>query len=88
MAILPIEIIEGTAYITDENSLGHSQIKEVLRVIPNRQGSLYDTIEYRARSFEIPSPWIMHKCMRKTFVGNINRIGHINTPSPRPMKGV
>jgi len=74
MAVIPIEIAEGVTYITEENSIGYSQIKEVLKITPDKQDSLYDTIEYRAKSFEINSPWVMHKCMRKTFAGNINRI--------------
>lgn len=74
MPILPAEIIEGTTYITEENSLGHSQIKEVLKVIPDRQDTLYDTIEYRAKIFETSSPWITHKCMRKTFARHNNKI--------------
>jgi hypothetical protein len=71
MPILPEAIIKGGKYITEENSLGHSQIKEVLNILPDTQESLCDLIEYRSRPFDSNAPWVKHKCMRKTFANSV-----------------
>lgn len=73
MPVLPEAITEGGKYITEENSLGHSQIKEVLKISPDRQNFLCDAIEYRSKVSGSTAPWVMHTCMRKTFAGSIAR---------------
>jgi hypothetical protein len=71
MAILPEAIVQGGKYITEENSLGHSQIKEVLKVLPDKQDPLRDVIEYSSKVFGSNAPWVKHKCLRKTFANSI-----------------
>ena len=71
MPILPEAIIEGGKYITEENSLGHAQIKEVVKILPDKQEPLRDVIEYRSRLVDSSAPWVEHKCMRKTFANSI-----------------
>ena len=71
MPILPEAIKEGGKYITEENSLGHSQIKEVLKILPDKQEPLRDVVEYRSRVVGSSAPWVEHKCMRKTFANSI-----------------
>jgi len=58
MPVLPEAIVEGGKYITEENSLGHSQIKEVLKVLPDKQDSLRDVVEYRSRLSGSNAPWV------------------------------
>lgn len=71
MFILPETITEGGKYITEENSLGHSQIREVLKILPNKQDPLRDIIEYRSKTFNSNAPWVKYQCSRKTFVTSI-----------------
>lgn len=71
MPVLPEAIVEGGKYLTEENSLGHSQIKEVLKMLPDKQDSLRDVIEYRSRPFGSNAPWVKHRCSRKTFANGI-----------------
>lgn len=73
MSILPESISKGGKYITEENSLGYSQIKEVLNILPNTQDTRYDVIEYRAKTIGSTAPWMTCRCMRKTFAGNVAR---------------
>ena len=71
MAISQEAISEGGKYITDANSLGHAQVKEVLKIIPNRQDPSRDIIEYQCKVVGTNAPWINHRCSRKTFAGSI-----------------
>lgn len=73
MAVLPEAITEGASYITEENSLGYAQVKEVLHIVPDRQDFLRDVIEYRSKTVGAHiAPWVVHKCQRKTFAGNVS----------------
>ena len=71
MPILPQAIIEGGKYVTEENSLGHAQIKEVLKILPDKEEPLRDVIEYHSKVSESNAPWVKHKCLRKTFANGI-----------------
>lgn len=67
MAVPPETIMQGGQYVTEANSLGHSQIREVLNILPDKQEALRDVIEYRSRPLGTDTPWVRHKCLRKTF---------------------
>lgn len=71
MTIVQKVIAEGGKYFTEANSIGHIQVKEVLRIIPDQHDSLRDVIEYRAKVYGSNIPWVMHRCTRKIFVNNI-----------------
>lgn len=71
MSISQETVMEGGKYITEANSLGHAQIREVLRIVPDRQDSERDIIEYQAKVMGSSAPWIRYQCSRKTFAGTI-----------------
>jgi hypothetical protein len=71
MAIGQEAISEGGKYVSETNSLGHAQVKEVLKIIPDHQDSARDLIEYQAKVMGSSAPWVRHKCSRKTFAGSI-----------------
>ena len=67
MAVPPETIIQGGQYVTETNSLGHAQIREVINILPDKQETLRDVIEYQSRPLDSNAPWVRHKCLRKTF---------------------
>ncbi len=76
MAVASENVTEGGRYLTEANSLGHVQMKEILKIIPDTQDFLRDMVEYQSRTIGSNAPWVRHKCMRKTFAKTIEKIIH------------
>ena len=74
MAVASENVTEGGRYLTEANSLGHVQMKEILKIIPDTQDFLRDIVEYQSRTFGSNAPWVRHTCMRKTFAKTIEKI--------------